>query len=471
MIVDKISGPLGAGGKKYSAKISRFQRGLVVAMILLLAVVSISVYTAGKTKTSVRLQLGKRNVTGKTCRMNQGAKKKLKVVSSSKITSVRFRSSDKRVASVNKKGVVYAKKAGTAKITAVVKIKRGTVAVWTKVKVMSSGKNKKADTTVGPAGTERPSLEPVSPAPSGTATPIVIPTPVPTPVPVPATEPPDGDGEKILIAYFTRSGNTQTLADIIQDKTGGTKFKIETVKAYPEDYNGVLAEALKEKEENARPELKTRVDNMSDYDTVFIGYPIWHGDTPMAVRSFLESYDFTGKKVIPFCSSGSSAPQTSYNSVSEAVPGAHVLEGFWTRGADVGNAANDVNRWIDGLGVVGENKEGETLQSQIHITAGDTVFTATLADNSSADALKNILLQGPLTINMSDYANMEKVGPIGTSLPRNDEHIETEAGDLILYQGNSFVVYYGTNTWNFTRLGKIDGVTKEQLFAALGSGM
>ena len=201
------------------------------------------------------------------------------------------------------------------------------------------------------------------------------------------------------------------------------------------------------------------------------GHAIWHGDTPMAVRSFLESYDFTGKKVIPFCSSGSSAPQTSYNSVSEAVPGAHVLEGFWTRGADVGNAANDVNRWIDGLGVVGENKEGETLQSQIHITAGDTVFTATLADNSSADALKNILLQGPLTINMSDYANMEKVGPIGTSLPRNDEHIETEAGDLILYQGNSFVVYYGTNTWNFTRLGKIDGVTKEQLFAALGSGM
>lgn len=118
--------------------------------------------------------------------------------------------------------------------------------------------------------------------------------------------PSDGNGGKILIAYFTRSGNTETLADMIQEKTGGTKFRIETVKAYSEDYSGVYDEAMAELQENARPELKTRVDNMAEYDTVFIGYPIWHGNTPIAICSFLESYDFTDKKVIPFCSSGSS---------------------------------------------------------------------------------------------------------------------------------------------------------------------
>ena len=81
----------------------------------------------------------------------------------------------------------------------------------------------------------------------------------------------------------------------------------------------------------------------------------------------------------------------------------------------------------------------------IKITAGDTSFTATLADNSSVEALKELLAEGPLTINMSDYAGMEKVGSIGTSLPRNDEQISTGAGDIILYQGNSLVIYYDTN--------------------------
>jgi hypothetical protein len=93
------------------------------------------------------------------------------------------------------------------------------------------------------------------------------------------------------------------------------------------------------------------------------------------------------------------------------------------------------------------------------ITAGDTTFIATLADSSSVEALKELLVEGPLTIDMSDYGNMEKVGSIGTSFPRNDEQITTGAGDIILYQGNSLVIYYDTNSWNFTRIGKIDGGT------------
>ena len=113
-----------------------------------------------------------------------------------------------------------------------------------------------------------------------------------------------------------------------------------------------------------------------------------------------------------------------------------------------------------------EHMEDNTMK----ITAGDTTSTATLADNSSTEALKELLAEGPLTINMSDYAGMEKVGPIGTSLPRNDEQISTGAGDIILYQGNSLVIYYDTNSWNFTRIGKIEGVTGEELLDAFGSG-
>lgn len=113
-----------------------------------------------------------------------------------------------------------------------------------------------------------------------------------------------------------------------------------------------------------------------------------------------------------------------------------------------------------------DDREGHTMK----ITAGDTAFTAALADNSSAEALKELLARGPLTIDMSDYAGMEKVGTIGTSLPGNDEQITTGAGDIILYQGNSLVIYYDTNSWNFTRIGKIEGVTGEELLEAFGSG-
>ena len=102
--------------------------------------------------------------------------------------------------------------------------------------------------------------------------------------------------------------------------------------------------------------------------------------------------------------------------------------------------------------------------------AGDSIFIATLADNSSVDALKELLANEPLTINMRDYASMEKVGPIGTDLPRNDEQIYTGAGDIILYQGNSLVIYYNTNSWNFTRIGKIEGVTGEDILDAFGDG-
>ncbi len=108
--------------------------------------------------------------------------------------------------------------------------------------------------------------------------------------------------------------------------------------------------------------------------------------------------------------------------------------------------------------------------NRLNITIGDTVLTATLVENSSVDALKEALLEGPITVNMRDYGSMEKVGSLGMDLPRNDEKITTEAGDIILYQGNALVIYYAPNSWNFTRLGKIDDVTPEELKEILGDG-
>lgn len=115
------------------------------------------------------------------------------------------------------------------------------------------------------------------------------------------------------------------------------------------------------------------------------------------------------------------------------------------------------------------SEEEGNLKNQITLTINGTVLTATLADNSSAQSLKDLLADGPVTIAMRDYGGMEKVGPIGADLPTNNEQITTEAGDLILYMGNAFVIYYAPNSWNFTRLGKINDISAESLREILGS--
>lgn len=122
--------------------------------------------------------------------------------------------------------------------------------------------------------------------------------------------------------------------------------------------------------------------------------------------------------------------------------------------------------------------EQESSQSQdnpssqeepmLKITVGDQELLATFADNSSAEEFRDLLAQGPVTISMDDYEGFEKVGSLGTTLTRNDTRITTQPGDVILYQGNQITIYYGTNTWNFTRLAKINDSTDLQ--AKLGTG-
>ncbi len=110
------------------------------------------------------------------------------------------------------------------------------------------------------------------------------------------------------------------------------------------------------------------------------------------------------------------------------------------------------------------------ISFQITSDSGNHKLTATLADNSSATAFYQLLEKGPVTIDMQDYGSFEKVGSLGTTLPRNDTQITTTAGDIILYQGNQITIYYDTNSWNFTRLGKVDGVTQAELKKILGKG-
>lgn len=117
-----------------------------------------------------------------------------------------------------------------------------------------------------------------------------------------------------------------------------------------------------------------------------------------------------------------------------------------------------------------QSQDNSSTQEEpmLKITVGDQELLATFADNSSAEAFRDLLAQGPVTISMDDYGGFEKVGSLGTTLTRNDTRITTQPGDVILYQGNQITIYYGTNTWNFTRLAKINDSTDLQ--AKLGTG-
>ena len=145
-------------------------------------------------------------------------------------------------------------------------------------------------------------------------------------------------------AGYIEKGNTAMMAAVIADMTGGDLFEITTVTPYPEDYASMLRVAQEEIDTDARPELAAHVENMADYDVVFVGYPIWWYDAPMIVLTFLESYDFSGKTVIPFATSGGSPLSDSLDSVRASAAGATIGDGI------LANDAGDVAPWISGLG-------------------------------------------------------------------------------------------------------------------------
>lgn len=155
---------------------------------------------------------------------------------------------------------------------------------------------------------------------------------------------------KTLILYFSQSGNTQKVANFIHEAVGGDIVRLETVKTYSSNYNDLLDEAQEEQRNNARPELKTKIDNIEEYSTIFLGYPNWWGDMPMPLYTFLEEYDLSGKTIAPFVTSGGSGFSNTISTIRENEPNANIVDGLSINGSSASKSQDEVEEWTNNLG-------------------------------------------------------------------------------------------------------------------------
>lgn len=248
--------------------------------------------------------------------------------------------------------------------------------------------------------------------------------------------PSDNGGESdggILIVYFSRWGNTEypdgieasTSASIvidndtfgttgyvvqmIQNYVGGDLHLIQTQEPYTADFDELRDVNHTEMNEGYLPPLVESNLDMSRYDTVFIGYPVWATDVPQAVLSFLDEYDLSGKTVVPFCTHDGYGAGGSYGTISQASHAADSLQGLAIEAKDVLSADSVVIEWLTAIGITGGGNGGENGETPIKITVGDTVLDGVLYDTALAQEISGYF---PLTISMSGFGGREYYGGV-----------------------------------------------------------
>ncbi len=299
---------------------------------------------ASKTNTikSVSLKICNKKVDKKTYKMKSGEKKKLKVTVSPQKgkKTIKFTTSNKKIATVSKNGTITAKKAGTAKIKVTVKTGKTKKTTWMKVRVTEP-----TETPEATQSSEPTKFPDVTQSPEPTKSPDMTQSPTPT-------QSPNVD-KKSIVVYFSCTDNTKKIAEYIAESTSADIYRIEPAVPYTsEDLNYGNADSRTSKEQNdttARPEIAGALPDLNGYENVYIGYPIWWGQAPKIMYTFVESCNLSGKTVIPFCTSGSSSIGTSAKNLQAAV----ASQATWLDGRRFAGSSprSDVENWISGLGI------------------------------------------------------------------------------------------------------------------------
>lgn len=164
----------------------------------------------------------------------------------------------------------------------------------------------------------------------------------------------DASPPKILVAFFSKTNNTRSVAEHIRSRVSGDIFHVATKTPYPQDYRETTRIARVELDNNERPELAASIspEDMKTYDVIFLGYPNWWGTIPMAMFTFLEQYDLSGKTIVPFCTHEGSGLGRGPGDIGRLAPGAMLKQGFAVRGSSASRAQNDIDNWLRQLGYI-----------------------------------------------------------------------------------------------------------------------
>ena len=272
--------------------------------------------------------------------------------------------------------------------------------------------------------------------------------------------------KKVLVVYFSYSGNTETVAKLIAGESGATLVEIVPTIPYTAadtNYNDSSSRSQVERRNDARPEIADATYaaiDMSKYDVVIIGYPIWNGYEPMIIRTFIEHYTgLVGKEVYTFSTSASSGGSTAFQSIKSRCPSADVKENLHFTRSALSSAENMVDTKLKEWGL----SEGEkAMPGKIRMRFGGQSVTVTLVDNSATRDLVERLKQAPMTIDFSDFGGSEKIGYPSPALDVSDaEGCDPDVGDLTIYTpwGNLAAFYRDTAGYSesLVLIGRIDG--------------
>lgn len=285
------------------------------------------------------------------------------------------------------------------------------------------------------------------------------------------------EGENILIAYYSLTDiipkdadvvtsatpcryNTETAANIIHDNIGGDLFKISTENTYPVSHSEASKLAKEELDNDYRPILTNHINNMDDYDVIFVGYPIWHQRTPMAVRSFLEEYDFSGKTIVPFCTALGSGISESVKDIETLCPNSVILDGVSLSTED-SNMVEDIADWLDKINLndVNFNIANKVNKTPVTLTIGDKTFNAVLNETTAA---KDLISRLPVTVELFNSDN-DYCGGITPPLEYEEDEVQHgyKNGDLAFWTaGDDFVIFVkdeelSANTGDLVIIGNI----------------
>jgi len=282
---------------------------------------------------------------------------------------------------------------------------------------------------------------------------------------------------RTLIVYYSYTGNCKDIVNSLASQITADQLEIQPAeKGLQYEANGYalgtqLLNAIKANPNDAAsyPVIDPVTVNLDDYQNIIIVTPLWWSQMAAIMQTYLfqNSEKLAGKTVAMIVSSHSSGISGVVADAQRLLPNVTWAgDALWINNTNHSNRVSLIQNWLPTQNF----KTSSDMTHKLYLTIGGVTKTATLVSNSSTEALVAQLQQGNITYEAHDYGNFEKVGALGYTFPENNEQINTVPGDLILYQGSNLCIYYDTNSWNFTRIGKLDNMTQADIKAWVNAG-